>query len=271
MYLFIKWKSRAFKPSCMCITGLGIVIILLSCVVTTITCLSMSAICTNGVVRGGERVFQDRILIGSDLMARITAVVSIWDNSFFFFYGHNTTQHVDKDSALSISSFIKHLVTNPLLHMLSCLFVLRRCILLDISQFGTRVRWVHRPHFCLRQCGGCGHVCGGVCRDCGRPAEGSSHLERDHNYVTCFFTHPWLFCTQEHAAIMVDPLNDIRIVGCITVVLLLGISVAGMEWEAKVRASLFVGFIRTPVKFKRCQIYHFSLHRPSLFCSLSCW
>lgn len=34
---------------------------------------------------------------------------------------------------------------------------------------------------------------------------------------------------------MVDELNDIRIVGCITVVLLLGISVAGMEWEAKVQ------------------------------------
>ena len=33
---------------------------------------------------------------------------------------------------------------------------------------------------------------------------------------------------------MTDPTNDIRIVGCITVVVLLGISVAGMEWEAKV-------------------------------------
>jgi len=29
--------------------------------------------------------------------------------------------------------------------------------------------------------------------------------------------------------------NDIRIIGCITVVLLMGITVAGMEWEAKVR------------------------------------
>lgn len=37
---------------------------------------------------------------------------------------------------------------------------------------------------------------------------------------------------------MVDPLNDIRIVGVITVVLLLGISVAGMEWEAKVSFTL---------------------------------
>lgn len=36
---------------------------------------------------------------------------------------------------------------------------------------------------------------------------------------------------------MVDPTNDIRIIGSITVVILLGISVAGMEWEAKVNFS----------------------------------
>lgn len=48
----------------MSITGLGIAIILLSCVVTTITCLSMSAICTNGVVRGGKtRPFINRKLL----------------------------------------------------------------------------------------------------------------------------------------------------------------------------------------------------------------
>lgn len=45
---------------------------------------------------------------------------------------------------------------------------------------------------------------------------------------------------------MTDPINDIRIIGTITVILLLGISVAGMEWEAKVlsqalaRGSLYV-------------------------------
>lgn len=33
---------------------------------------------------------------------------------------------------------------------------------------------------------------------------------------------------------MVDPISDIRIIGCITVVVLLGITVAGMEWETKV-------------------------------------
>lgn len=35
-------------------------------------------------------------------------------------------------------------------------------------------------------------------------------------------------------AIMTDQINDVRIIGTITVILLLGISVAGMEWEAKV-------------------------------------
>ena len=33
---------------------------------------------------------------------------------------------------------------------------------------------------------------------------------------------------------MIDEINDIRIIGAITEVILLGISVAGMEWEAKV-------------------------------------
>lgn len=39
---------------------------------------------------------------------------------------------------------------------------------------------------------------------------------------------------QDVDALMTDELNDIRIVGTLTVILLLGISVAGMEWEAKV-------------------------------------
>lgn len=42
-------------------------------------------------------------------------------------------------------------------------------------------------------------------------------------------------------AIMTDNANDIRIIGTITVILLLGISVAGMEWEAKVW-SISTGF-----------------------------
>lgn len=47
---------------------------------------------------------------------------------------------------------------------------------------------------------------------------------------------------------MVDESNDIRIIGTITVICLLGISVAGMEWEAKVnlekntKASSVLGY-----------------------------
>lgn len=41
-------------------------------------------------------------------------------------------------------------------------------------------------------------------------------------------------CLQDVDALMTDELNDIRIVGTLTIILLLGISVAGMEWEAKV-------------------------------------
>ncbi|XP_034458609.1 solute carrier family 12 member 2 isoform X1 [Hippoglossus hippoglossus] len=42
-------------------------------------------------------------------------------------------------------------------------------------------------------------------------------------------------------ALMMDEINDIRIIGTITVILLLGISVAGMEWEAK--AQIFLLFV----------------------------
>ncbi|KAG8130775.1 putative Solute carrier family 12 member 2 protein [Naja naja] len=39
---------------------------------------------------------------------------------------------------------------------------------------------------------------------------------------------------KQYGLLMLDPSNDIRIIGAITIVVLLGISLAGMEWEAKV-------------------------------------
>uniref|UniRef100_A0A7M4FYA5 Solute carrier family 12 member 2 n=1 Tax=Crocodylus porosus TaxID=8502 RepID=A0A7M4FYA5_CROPO len=45
---------------------------------------------------------------------------------------------------------------------------------------------------------------------------------------------------KDNGALMVDEMNDIRIIGAITVVILLGISVAGMEWEAKAQIVLLV-------------------------------
>uniref|UniRef100_A0A6I8SVB0 Solute carrier family 12 member 1 n=1 Tax=Xenopus tropicalis TaxID=8364 RepID=A0A6I8SVB0_XENTR len=49
--------------------------------------------------------------------------------------------------------------------------------------------------------------------------------------------------------IMVDEVNDIRIIGTITVILLLGISVAGMEWEAKAQVVLLVILLIAIVNF----------------------
>lgn len=133
----------------------------------------------------------------------------------------------------------------PLPHVLLLPF-LRGGILLDISKFGTRVRRLHRSHFRLRQCSGRGHVRGGIRGDRGGSAEGVSrqgHAVTTASLVLFCLAHPWPLCrTQENNVLMVDPLNDIRIVGCITVVLLLGISVAGMEWEAKVRTAPFTMF-----------------------------
>lgn len=48
----------------------------------------------------------------------------------------------------------------------------------------------------------------------------------------------WLInVPQEFGVVMVDEVNDVRIVGVITVTILLLISLAGMEWESKVSAS----------------------------------
>ncbi|XP_032813619.1 solute carrier family 12 member 3-like [Petromyzon marinus] len=44
----------------------------------------------------------------------------------------------------------------------------------------------------------------------------------------------------ETGSTMVDPINDIRIIGVITVTILLGISLAGMEWEAKAQVVFFI-------------------------------
>ncbi|XP_034955617.1 solute carrier family 12 member 2 [Zootoca vivipara] len=54
---------------------------------------------------------------------------------------------------------------------------------------------------------------------------------------------------KEHNLIMLDQMNDIRIIGAITIVILLGISVAGMEWEAKAQIVLLVILLVAIVDF----------------------
>uniref|UniRef100_A0ACB8EQW7 Uncharacterized protein n=1 Tax=Sphaerodactylus townsendi TaxID=933632 RepID=A0ACB8EQW7_9SAUR len=54
---------------------------------------------------------------------------------------------------------------------------------------------------------------------------------------------------KEHGVVMLDGTNDIRIIGAITIVILLGISVAGMEWEAKAQIVLLVILLVAIVDF----------------------
>ncbi|KAM9338077.1 solute carrier family 12 member 2 [Symphorus nematophorus] len=49
--------------------------------------------------------------------------------------------------------------------------------------------------------------------------------------------------------LMTDEINDIRIIGTITVILLLGISVAGMEWEAKAQIFLLIVLITAIINY----------------------
>uniref|UniRef100_A0A8C7ZL76 Solute carrier family 12 member 1 n=1 Tax=Oryzias sinensis TaxID=183150 RepID=A0A8C7ZL76_9TELE len=123
--------------------GLGIVVILLSCVVTTITGLSMSAICTNGVVRGGGAYYLISRSLGPEFGGSIGLIFAF-------------------ANAVAVAMYVVG------------------------------------------------------------------------------FAETVVDLLIEHNALMIDPINDIRIVGCITVVLLLGISVAGMEWEAKAQILLLV-------------------------------
>uniref|UniRef100_A0A3Q4NAC3 Solute carrier family 12 member 1 n=1 Tax=Neolamprologus brichardi TaxID=32507 RepID=A0A3Q4NAC3_NEOBR len=122
--------------------GLGIVIIALSCVVTTITGISMSAICTNGVVRGGGAYYMISRSLGPEFGGSIGLIFAF-------------------ANAVGVSMYVVGFAET----------------VVDLLK---------------------------------------------------------------NSAIMVDEMNDIRIIGCITIVLLLGISVAGMEWEAKAQILLLV-------------------------------
>ncbi|XP_035666237.1 solute carrier family 12 member 1-like isoform X5 [Branchiostoma floridae] len=123
--------------------GFSSIIILLSAVVTTVTTLSMSAICTNGEVKGGGAYYLISRSLGPEFGGAIGLIFSL-------------------ANAVAVAMYV--------------------------VGFAETVR----------------------------------DLLKDNN------------------ALMTDETNDIRIVGCITIVLLLGITMLGMEWEAKAQLGLLV-------------------------------
>ncbi|XP_056098784.1 solute carrier family 12 member 1 [Rhinichthys klamathensis goyatoka] len=123
--------------------GLGIVVVLLSIVVTSVTCLSMSAICTNGVVRGGGAYYLISRSLGPEFGGSIGLIFAF-------------------ANAVAVAMYVVG------------------------------------------------------------------------------FAETVVEILKENNALIMDPMNDIRIIGCITVVLLMSITVAGMEWEAKAQVALLV-------------------------------
>ncbi|XP_026712065.1 solute carrier family 12 member 1 isoform X1 [Athene cunicularia] len=121
--------------------GLGIIVIGLSVVVTTLTGVSMSAICTNGVVRGGGAYYLISRSLGPEFGGSIGLIFAF-------------------ANAVAVAMYVVG------------------------------------------------------------------------------FAETVVELLKESDTLMVDESNDIRIIGTITVVCLLGISVAGMEWEAKAQVIL---------------------------------
>ncbi|XP_051776625.1 solute carrier family 12 member 1 isoform X2 [Erpetoichthys calabaricus] len=147
--------------------GLGVVIISLSVVVTTLTGLSMSAICTNGMVRGGGAYYLISRSLGPEFGGSIGLIFAF-------------------ANAVAVAMYVVG------------------------------------------------------------------------------FSETVVELLKDSGSLMVDEANDIRIIGCITVVLLLGISVAGMEWEAKAQvllliilliaiANFFIGTVIPTTKEKRAR------------------
>ncbi|XP_032926556.1 solute carrier family 12 member 1 isoform X2 [Catharus ustulatus] len=123
--------------------GLGVIVIALSVVVTTLTGISMSAICTNGVVRGGGAYYLISRSLGPEFGGSIGLIFAF-------------------ANAVAVAMYVVG------------------------------------------------------------------------------FAETVVELLKESDTLMVDEFNDIRIIGTITVVCLLGISVAGMEWEAKAQVILLI-------------------------------
>ncbi|XP_069138674.1 solute carrier family 12 member 2-like isoform X2 [Argopecten irradians] len=123
--------------------GMATLIILLSAVVTTLTSLSMSAICTNGEVRGGGAYFMISRSLGPEFGGAIGLVFSV-------------------ANAVAVAMYVV----------------------------------------------------------------GFAETVRD--------------LLKEHDALMIDEENDIRIIGVLTITLLLFIAIIGMEWEARAQVVLLV-------------------------------
>ncbi|KAB1278365.1 Solute carrier family 12 member 1 [Camelus dromedarius] len=212
--------------------GLGVLIILLSTMVTSITGLSTSAIATNGFVRGGKI---SKISKCSHHLLRDwsqTPVLGDFSGLGVIIIGLSVV--VTTLTGISMSAICTNGVVRggKPIHLLT-----------------LRIIWLYKVSpLAAPQCEACSFLVPGgayylISRSLGPEFGGSiglifafANAVAVAMYVVGF-AETVVDLLKESDSMMVDPTNDIRIIGSITVVILLGISVAGMEWEAKVNFS----------------------------------
>ncbi|GAB5572483.1 solute carrier family 12 member 1 isoform X1 [Prionailurus iriomotensis] len=220
--------------------GLGVIIIGLAVTVTGITGLSTSAIATNGYVRGGKR---DARKMRKDL-----TFVKPPTFSFRFLSSKREglgvliillSTMVTSITGLSTSA----IATNGFVRGDCCLWTCwsQTHFLGDFAGLGVIIIGLSVVVTTLT--GGAYYL---ISRSLGPEFGGSiglifafANAVAVAMYVVGF-AETVVDLLKESNSMMVDPTNDIRIIGSITVVILLGISVAGMEWEAKAQVILLV-------------------------------
>lgn len=132
----------------------------------------------------------------------------------------------------------------------------------DQQESGSRAGRLHRSDFRLCQRRSRGHAHCRLRWDGHRPDESE---KRPHVHL-CLKLPSNCLCwrknvvLKDNGAVMVDRINDIRIIGIITVTCLLGISMAGMAWESKVRWMRWFRNDASSVKSKWPLQSHFCCH-----------
>ncbi|MGH0138094.1 UNVERIFIED_CONTAM: hypothetical protein FKN15_008407 [Acipenser sinensis] len=247
-------------------TCLTWVIILLSSLVTTITGLSISAISTNGKVKAGGTYFLISRSLGPELGGSIGLI-------FAFANAVAVAMHT-----VGFSETVRDLIIeysgSPLVDPISdirIIGVITVVVLLGVCVAG--MEWESKAQILFfivilisfvnyfvgtvipateeKQSKGFFNYKGGtyflISRSLGPELGGSIGLIFAFANAVAVAMHTVGFSETVRDLIieysgspLVDPISDIRIIGVITVVVLLGVCVAGMEWESKAQILFFI-------------------------------
>ena len=189
----------------------SILLILTTTIVTTITSLSMSAISTNGVIKGGMKIFLNPIF---KVAACSSLFLELRLNEIFFAVNLSTVGY----KIGIFSTYLKFWNFFFLINFIGgTYYMISRSL---GPEFGGSIGII----FSLANAVACALYVVGFC-------ESMNDLLLSYNL-----------------SIIDGGIQDVRIIGCVTLLCLTGIVVVGMEWETKV---IFVFDFRKVLSFKK--------------------